>query len=739
MPVNRPVPGVALVAVAADTAVELSLRDFLDNAGLRLVDDGSADVVVVLVSTASVDDTDWLGRVEQCKDVRLVPVRIDKVRTPRAPKHLTSLNWVSMDPASPVTAFGAVLAAALSDPEHIRALRDLRGQAEAWLRSGRGRERLIDDHRQAEEARELMAVLRADGYIDTSGPAGEFVEASYRHTARARTAKRRRRTFGTAVAVVMLLVAAAALPRILKTRGTDFNALVSFGDPATARVMPEWMSLQSVSLLLRGNAQQRMLARQALASLLSVPWSLGGPTLGLDGRREALDQSASLPGGDRRAVLMVRDVPTGVENVALYDVRTGSTLWQIPLGPGYMTVDAASDGRTVVVAGKRDFAVVDLRSRTVRRLARTESANATVRITRHSDVILAEAHQLLVGSSSNGRFHPVGGRYDSLLSVETASDGGARALVTAGPGRYRLLNALTGAVLASADTDEPILTAGAVAPDQEYAVFAGADRQVWTMRPGRAPAPTGVAVPERTTTMGVLAKGRVVVGGQDQPTHVIRLADGGDLGVVCRDVPQLNLLTMSPYGDMVGCQGPYGLAFWQAPAGPRRALPGDRLRTETRAAAGAATVRSSGGSVRIGLTGHGAVTMRLFTADVSALALSPDSSQLVAATARGDVTVVSLLTSDGYARVVAEWHIPGGRPPVAVGWSGAAPLVRTADDEVWEVPGCPGCTTDSGIVARVAERLSGCWTARQLKNVDGGTRRALGVTQCRPLPEPEKS
>ncbi|MFD9223481.1 hypothetical protein ACFWDI_26560 [Streptomyces sp. NPDC060064] len=737
MVVNRLVPDVALVAVTEDAGTDRSLRDFLKNAGLRLVDEGPADVVVVLISVAAVDDPEWREQVEQHQDVRLVPVRIDGVRSSRAPEHLRPINWVTLDPASPVTAFGTVLVAALSDPEQMRELRDLRGQTEAWIRASRGPEHLIADHRQAAEAHGLMAVLREDGYIDTSGPVGEFVETSYRHTAQKRTKKRRRRIVGTVLAVAMLLFAAAVLPRILKTKGTDFNALVSFGDPASARVMPEWMSLQSASLLLRGNAQQKVLARQTLASLLSVPWSLRGPAIGIEGRREAVDGVASLPGG-RRVALMVRDVSTNVENLALYDVHEGTVPWQLPLGPGYMTIDAGPDGRTVVAVGKRDVAVVDTWSRKVRRLARTEGANATVRMTRRGDVILAEAHRLLVGSSTHGRFHTVGGRYDSLLSVEPTTDGGARALVTAGPGRYQLLNALTGAVLASADTGKPILTAGAVAPDEAYAVFMGADRQMWTMRPGRSPAPTGIAVPERTTTVGLLAKDRVVVGGQDQPTHVIRLTDGSDLGVVCRDMPQLDILVMSSYGDLLGCRGPYGLTFWQAPAGPRHALAGDRLHTGIRAAHGSVVVQSSGDSVHMELTGHGEATMKLFTTDVEALALSPDGSQVVAATARGDVAVVSLWTSDGYAREVARWHVPGGRSAVAVGWSGSAPLVRTAGNEVWQVPGCPGCTTDQGIVARLKERLSGCWTTRQLNNVDDDTRRALGVTQCRPLPEPEE-
>lgn len=736
MAVNRPVPDIAVVAVADDAAIDQSLRSFLRAAGLPLADDGPADVVVVLISAASVDDPEWLQRVERHRGVRLVPVRVDGVSSSRAPGHLRPINWVTLDPASPVTAFGTVLAAALSDPEQVRELRNLRAQTEAWVRGDRSADRLIADHQQAVEAHDLMAVLREDGHLDTTGAVGEFVEVSYRHTRKARIRKRRRRFFGLVFGAVMALVVAVTLPRILKTKGTDFNALVSFADPATARVMPEWMSLQASSLLLRGNAHQRMLARQTLTSLLSVQWSLGGPVLGLGDRSGTLDGLAPLPDG-RQAALLVRNVSDGVASLGLYDIREGEVRWQVRLGPGYADVAAGADGRTVVAVGKKGSAVIDLESRKVRRLAHVEAGYATVRLTRQGDVVVGRDHQLVVGSLVDGRFHTVGSRYDSLLDVQATTDGGARALVTVAPGRYRLLNALTGAVLASADVDKPLIAAGAVAPDQVYAVFTGADRQLWRLSPGGHLAATGIAVPERTRTAGLLSGGRVIVGGQDRPARVIRLADGGDLGVVCRDVPQLEHLYLSSYGDLLGCWGPYNTNLWQAPAGPRRELPADSdLRTGTSAVGKTVEVRGDGERVLVEPTGRPGFAMRLFSDDVDAVALSPDGSQLVAATSRGDVAVVSLRMSDGHARVVARWRVPAGVPAVAVGWSGASPLVKARDSSVWQVPSCPGCTTDEGLVARLKERLSGCWTARQLTNVDGGTRRALDVKECRPLPEP---
>jgi hypothetical protein len=108
----------------------------------------------------------------------------------------------------------------------------------------------------------------------------------------------------------------------------------------------------------------------------------------------------------------------------------------------------------------------------------------------------------------------------------------------------------------------------------------------------------------------------------------------------------------------------------------------------------------------------------------------------VAAAESGDVAVVSLRMSDDVPRVVARWRVPGGGPATAVGWSGGAPVVRGPDGAVWTVPGCPGCTDDEGLIARLEERLSGCWSERQLTEVDDDARRALGINVCRSLPAP---
>ncbi|WP_165683853.1 hypothetical protein [Streptomyces sp. KO7888] len=731
MSMSRPLPGIAVLAAAEDAAVDLSLCDFLRNAGLPPAADGCVDVVVVLISVAAVDDPEWRQRVERARAVRLIPVRVDGVRTNQAPEYLRPINWVTLDRAAPATAFGAVLAAALSDPEQIRELRNLRAQAEAWIRENRSMERLMYDHRDAAEAHELLAGLREEGYVDVRGPVGEFVETSYRYTGKARRRKQRRRAMGTVLGVIMAVAVAITVPRILKTRGTDFNSLVTFGDPSTVRVMPEWTSLQASSLLLRGNEAQKELARDSLSSTLSVPWSLGGPVLGSDGQAGLVDGLTPLPGGKRAAVL-VQEVPGDVSSLGLYDIHSGTVTWRVRLGTGYQNMATSGDGRTVVVVGEENIAVVDLQSRKVRRLAHREDGYVDVALTEQGDLVVGRAEQLVVGSTGGTRFRPVGEGYAELLDLRATADGGVRALVATEPGHYRLVNALTGDILARADVAAPLITTGAVAPDADYAVFVGADRQLWRLDAGRAAVPTGVATPERTETAAVLSGGRVVVGGQDQPAHVVRLADAGDLGIVCRDVPQLRRLV--PSDDVLVCRGPHNVTLWRAPAGPRRPRARDGLRAET-TASGAFDVRADGGRVHIGLTGRGAFTLDLFTDEVIALALSPDGSQLVATTAQGDVAVASLHMSDGRARVVARWRIPGGQPATAVSWPGTSPLVGARDGWVWAVPACPGCTTDSGLIERVKQRLSGCWGTEQLTNVDTVTRRAVGVTECGALPE----
>ncbi|WP_411082840.1 hypothetical protein [Streptomyces sp. cmx-18-6] len=736
MAVNRPALSVSVVAADADAAIERSLRESLSAAGISRTDQASADAVVILISEAAVDDPQWLAKVERYRGARLVPMRIDRVASKRAPEHLRPVNWVSFQADSPATAYGTVLAAVLSDPGLVRALRDLRAEAEAWERGRRSPDRLIGDHRRAAEARELLTRLRADGGIDTGGPVADFVETSYRSTHRARTWRTRRRVAGTVLVAVMALIVAVSLPRLLKAKGTDFNALVSFGDPASAREMPEWSSLQAAQLLLRGNADQKALARRTLASLLSVPWSLGEPMPSLaEGEPTRYAGLAPLPNGEQAAVL-IHDASDDTYSVGLYGIREGEMLWRVRLGPGYADIAAAAHGRTVVAVGKEGTAVVDLSSRKVRRLGHAEDGEASLRLAGNDTMVVGRGDRLAVGTPDDEDFRTVGDHYEMLLSLEATTDGGVRALVAVKPGRYRLVDALTGKVLARADVDAPLVHAGAVGRDQVYAVYAGADRQLWEMRPGRPPAPTGVAAPERVGAVSLLDHGRVVVGGSDQRARVVRLSDGGELGVVCRDVPRLYRLVLPPSGDVVGCYGHNNATLWRMPEGPRTTGTAGSLRTGNGTENADGGVRADGGYAVVEPPSRKAVRIRLFASDITASRLSDDGSQWVAAARSGDVAVVSLRMSDDVPRVVARWHIPGGGPATAVGWVGEEPLVRGTDGSVWAVPGCPGCTTDEGLIARLKERLSGCWTERQLHEVDDDARESLGIGVCRPLPAP---
>ncbi|MFI5852538.1 hypothetical protein [Streptomyces parvulus] len=736
MAVNRPALSVNVVAADADAAIACSLREFLSVAGVSWSDQASVDAVVILISQAALDDPRWLAKVERYRGVRLVPMRIDRVASKRAPEHLRPVNWVSFHVDSPAAAYGTVLAAVLSDPQQVRALRNLRAEAEAWERARRSPDHLISDHRRAAEARELLDRLHSDHDTDTGGPVRDFVEISYQSTQRARTWRTRRRAAGAVLVAVMALIVAVSLPRLLKAKGTDFNALVSFGDPASAREMPEWSSLQAAQLLLRGNEDQKVLARQTLASLLSLPWSLGEPMPSLrEGEGTDYAGLALLP-DSRRAAVLIHDASDDTYSVGLYGIREGEMLWRVRLGAGYADIAPAAHGRTIVAVGKEGTAVIDLSSRKVSRLRHAERGEAHLTLAGDDIMVVGRRDRLAVGSPDDKDFRTVGDRYETLLSLEATSDGGVRALVAVAPGRYRLVDALTGEVLAHADVDAPIIDAGAVGRDQMYAVYAGADRQLWEMRPGRPPAPTGVAVPERAGVVSLLDEGRVVVGGVDQRARVVRLKDGGELGVVCRDVPQLHFLVLPPSGDVVGCYGRQNTTLWRMPEGPRTARTADSLHTGTDTQTADIAVRADGGYAVVGPPSGGTVRIRLFASDITASNLSDDGTQLVAVARSGDVAVVSLKMSDSVPRVVVRWRIPGGGPGVAVGWAGDAPLVRGPDDLVWPVPGCPGCTTDEGLITRLKERLSGCWTERQLHEVDDDAREALGIDACRPLPAP---
>jgi hypothetical protein len=227
----------------------------------------------------------------------------------------------------------------------------------------------------------------------------------------------------------------------------------------------------------------------------------------------------------------------------------------------------------------------------------------------------------------------------------------------------------------------------------------------------------------------------VALGGQAERVHVVHLPTGANLGVVCREVPRLVVVQPSPDDETLACLGVQRNALWSTPLAPR-AEPPASLSTATTQRRNGIVLQARGKQLRVNrrdLRGSPVQTgwFSVLRQAVAAVALSPDATRAVAASRSGEVAVLDL-SLPGVQRVV-NWHIPDGAAAVAVGWA-PGPVVRTGEGRTWDVPDCSNCSTDAGLLARLRERMSGCWQHTQLANVDATTQRRLGAVTCRPPP-----
>jgi hypothetical protein len=797
---NRVEPCAVVVAVEADAVYVRALERFLDNGGIETAGGGSgietadgagADVAVVVISRSAVTDAEWKRQVADHRFVRLVPVRVDDVSSGEAAQ-LRSLNWIEWDHDAPVTTFGRVLAAVLTDPQKLTRIRTLRAEADSWARTGFRGEHLIGDHRKARDADRFLREMDIDEHV-----AGNETVAWYVRQSRIRTARARRwaltRQWGAAlVAAVVALAIAVAIPLISNAEHNNFSAVVTTGDRRAEQQEPEWSSLLAGALLLNGDEAQQNLGRLTLADTLSVPWSRGTVDVGAGYSLEGME-----PLGDgSRSVLLFHDRASRA-HIGIFDVKHLRVLDNIvPTGVGQLiAVDGSVDGRTAVAAGPDGLLFIDVRTMAVRhvrlRLAQqglvvrlladgrvavandvgqlelipaggaTPTATAGAGATASAAVETADASATVTAGPTVHRL----GSFLRVLSLERTSDGGARAVVERSKGVYALVDAVTGRVLAQGRVPEPLVPTGGVSPDEPFAVVTGADHQLWRLAAGRAPAPTGIAVSDRTYLTVVLSHERVAVGGQDEPMRVLHLPTRSDLGVICREVPSVNDLRPSADGNVVDCLGLKIDAIWPVPQGPVAGpsagstaspaagptagpAPGpttDRttapLSATPQVSAHGVRVESRGNRLRIsGRTATGTYTsdwLSLFASGVSAVAVSPDGQQIVAGSTAGGVAVVRAVPPRAWQLVT--WQVPDGSAVRALGWRGADPLVRAADGNLWTVPGCPGCSSDQGLINQLIHRMRGCWSSpAQLQSIDSATRRRLGVSLCGAVPPAEE-
>jgi hypothetical protein len=133
--------------------------------------------------------------------------------------------------------------------------------------------------------------------------------------------------------------------------------------------------------------------------------------------------------------------------------------------------------------------------------------------------------------------------------------------------------------------------------------------------------------------------------------------------------------------------------------------------------AGSTTIRADGGSLKAGTQDP----VPVVSGRITAMAASPDGTEVVVGSSTGDSGVVTVY--DGRIGLTTRKIIPSQQPVTEAGWSDG-PYV-TAGGQSWAVPECAGCDTDAGLLDAFRARITGCFNHSQLGWID-----ALGVHEC---------
>lgn len=244
--------------------------------------------------------------------------------------------------------------------------------------------------------------------------------------------------------------------------------------------------------------------------------------------------------------------------------------------------------------------------------------------------------------------------------------------------------------------------------------------------PAQPPAPTGITVPHLLTGLLWTTGNRLAVSSQDRRGEVYYLPRGELLGGICREATRLAEVIPGAGSDVVACESPGGTSFWRLPAGPLGRLAGES--SAQSAAAAGVSVRARGSQIEV--TGPGRAASGWFAplaGEITAVAVSPDGSQVIAGDSAGNVGVVDP-TAAG-SRLVTVWRSPDNAPVVAVGWSGG-PVASTGSGQTWRVPDCGDCGTDAGLIGAYRARASGCFSTRQAQYLSDRTMALLGLRRC---------
>ena len=711
---------VALLYAPGDAAQAGMVAQFLSQAGATIIDRSSAassaDGVVVLISAGAVNDSSWMAAAGSLSSDRVIPVRLGPVNADLVPQALRVPNWIDWAPGS----LGQVLAGLLSDPSRRAISRQLTHAAQAWSRA-RGDDRLlIGDYRRARQMQDILAELAADPMARPEENTVAFVNRSLAVSRRRHRRRRRWRIVSAIAALAGLAAAVIYLPQIVAKHYNNREAIVTTGDQAMLADLPEWSAANAGALLLTGTPQEKTLARATILDALRQSWSISNADW-----MPSVVNLVTYDAGARALLLYRARHGTGV---AVFDVRTGQILSSRVLNGNFQDAAVSPDGQAVLAGS--GIATMSLRTGQVREVTSQGDFAKVVLAGTGKAVAATTRAGLYVVSLASKHVRRVGS-YRSILRVVPANRHAVSALVMTSPGGYKIINAVSGQVLASA-TVPGTLQSGAVAPDGQHAIVAGRDGQFWTFGSDQPPHPTGIAVPAEYNAATWASAGRVIIASSDFEGQVYYLPRSEYLGTVCRDVSQLNEVRFEPGTGTVGCLGGSGVnSFWNLPLPPLASAP-RAMSTRTTSTEHDLTLTAHGTSFQMfwaAPTGRlDTPNLHWFDATITAVMMSPDAKQAVLGSASGEAAVIDA----GPASIVegGDWQVPDSSPIVAAGWMGDVPVVTTRSGQSWVVPGCSRCATDARLLQTLRTRLTGCFTSRQLQNIAGSVRDELGLRMC---------
>jgi hypothetical protein len=690
--------------------------------------------VVVFLSVTGLASQEWQAQATAAIETatRLIPVRVGEIDDTRVPERLSALNWVNWQPGNVSVTAGYVLAGLFSDPARRDLSRQLSHEAEAWMRSGRQDALLISDYRRARRMTAMLRDLQTDTLAAATPVMQQYIRRSLK-VSRPKYRRRRMRLFiGVAGTVVALLVAAVVVPTIKLASFNNKESIVTSGDPAILRDLPEWSAANAAALLINGTPQEQALARATLLREMSSPWEL-------DALQWQISPNSAVPFDQGKLAIISVDL-----GIAIINVDTQRALWTAvePGGPYFLSVDPAGDTALGLALSGSGAIVINLDRHTVRRIAVNTDFSSGSQLTfgelGSGGMAVVRLPGLRLGelSTVTGAVTDLG-VYPPVVSLAGSTPGGtATALVRRNDGRVDLIAVPSGKVLASLPGTPPIRAeAGAISPDGRQAIVEGGDGQFWTIGTGQDAAPTGIPVPPILSGVTWATGDRVVIASQDQRGQVYYLPRAEPLGTICTQDGRLDMVISDAHSAVVSCESPGGTTFWQLPPDPLpRRMPGEV--TASSWPDGPVTVTTSGPQIDIRGPGVYSGMFSPLSADISIVDVTDSGKRVVVGDVLGEVAVIDV--EDGYTADVVTWTDPDHSPITAVGWDGG-PIASTASGQTWRIADCADCGTDAGLLRAYRARFTGCFSARQLAFMGSGTWQALGLRECiaqRGLPGP---